>query len=44
MLQKIFGLKEEVTWEWRELHDFELHNLFTSPYIIRISSQEGGDE
>jgi hypothetical protein len=32
----IFGSKRyEVTGEWRELHSEELHNLYSSPDIIR---------
>jgi hypothetical protein len=25
-----------VTGDWRELHNEELHNLYSSPYIIRM--------
>jgi hypothetical protein len=33
---RIFGPKrDEVTGEWRKLHSGELHNLHSSPYIIR---------
>jgi hypothetical protein len=36
VLRKIFGPKrDEVTGEWRELHNEELHNLYSSPDIIR---------
>ncbi|KAJ4451561.1 hypothetical protein ANN_03030 [Periplaneta americana] len=36
MLRKIFGAKrDEVTGEWRKLHDTELHALYSSPDIIR---------
>jgi hypothetical protein len=32
----IFGCKrDEVTGEWRKLHSVELHNLYSSPDIIR---------
>jgi hypothetical protein len=32
----IFGPKrDEVTGEWRKLHNEELHNLYSSPDIIR---------
>jgi hypothetical protein len=37
LLRRIFGLKtDEVTGEWRKLHNEELHNLYSSPSIIRI--------
>jgi hypothetical protein len=36
VLRKIYGPKrDEVTGEWRKLHNEELHNLYTSPDIIR---------
>jgi hypothetical protein len=36
VLRGIFGPKrEEVTGEWRTLHSGELHNLYSSPDIIR---------
>jgi hypothetical protein len=37
VLRRIFGPKrDEVTDEWRKLHDKELHDLYSSPSIIRI--------
>jgi hypothetical protein len=37
VLRRIFGPKRDgVTREWRKLHNEELHNLYTSPSIIRI--------
>jgi hypothetical protein len=37
MLRKIFGPKrDEVKGEWRKLHNKELHDLYSSPSIIRI--------
>jgi hypothetical protein len=36
VLRRIFGPKrDEVTGEWRKLHSWELHNLYSSPDIIR---------
>jgi hypothetical protein len=36
VLRRIFGPeKDEVTGEWRKLHSEELHNLNSSPNIIR---------
>jgi hypothetical protein len=37
VLRRMFGLgKDEVTGEWKELHNEELHELYSSPSIIRI--------
>jgi hypothetical protein len=34
--RRVFGPKrDEVTGEWRKLHNEELHNLYSSPDIIR---------
>jgi hypothetical protein len=36
VLRRIFGPKgDEVTGEWRKLHNGELHNLYSSPDIIK---------
>jgi hypothetical protein len=36
VLRRIFWPKrDEVTGEWRKLHNVELHNLYSSPDIIR---------
>jgi hypothetical protein len=37
VLRRIFGRKRDgVTGVWRKLHNEELHNLYSSPSIIRI--------
>ena len=36
VLRKIFGTKrDEITGEWRKLHNDEIHALYSSPNIIR---------
>ena len=36
LLKKIFGAKkDEITGEWRKLHNAELHASYSSPNIIR---------
>jgi hypothetical protein len=40
MLRRIFGpRRDEVTEDWRKLHNEELHNLYSSPNIIRMKSK-----
>jgi hypothetical protein len=43
VLRRIFGPKrDEVTGEWRKLHNEELHNLYSYPDIIRqVKSSQG---
>jgi hypothetical protein len=37
VLRRIFGPKrDEVTGVWRNLHNEELHSLYSSPNIIRV--------
>jgi hypothetical protein len=37
VLRRIFGPKrDEVMGGWRRLHDEDLHNLYSSPIIIRM--------
>ena len=36
-LRRIFGpRRDEVTGEWRRLHNEELNDLYCSPYIVRV--------
>jgi hypothetical protein len=40
VLRRIFGPKtDEVTGEWRMLHSEKLHNLYSSPNIIRQANK-----
>jgi hypothetical protein len=36
MLRRIFGPKREEDGSWRELHNDELHSLYSSPNIVRV--------
>jgi len=37
VLRRIIGTKrDEVTSEWRRLHNEELNDLYSSPYITRV--------
>jgi hypothetical protein len=37
VLRRIFGLKsDEVTGEWRKLHNKEINDLYCSPNIIQV--------
>jgi hypothetical protein len=37
LLRRIFGAKrDEVTREWRKLHNEELNDLYCSPNIVRV--------
>jgi hypothetical protein len=42
VLSRIFGhKKDEVSEGWRKLHNEELHNLYSSPSIIRMKHKWG---
>jgi hypothetical protein len=34
--RKIFGIKREEDSTWRKLHNDEIHNLYSSPIIVRV--------
>ena len=37
VLRRIFRpKKDEVTWEWRKLHNEELNDLYCSPKFVRV--------
>ena len=37
MLRRIFGpTRDEITGEWRRLHNEELNDLYSSPNIVRV--------
>ena len=37
VMRRIFGpRKDEVTGEWRRLHNEELNDLYSSPSIVRV--------
>jgi hypothetical protein len=36
VLRRIFGPKREENESWRKLHNDELHNLYSSPNIVRV--------
>jgi hypothetical protein len=36
VLRRIFGPKREEDGSWRKLHNVELHNLHSSPNIVRV--------
>jgi hypothetical protein len=42
VLRKIFGPKREEDGSWRKLHNDELHNLYSSPNIVRVTEVEVG--
>jgi len=44
VLRRIFGPKgEEVKGEWRKPNNEELHGMYFSANIVRVSNREGRD-
>jgi hypothetical protein len=42
VLRRIFGLKrDEVTGEWRKLHNEELRDLYSSPNFVLVTKSRG---
>jgi hypothetical protein len=42
VLRRISGPKrDEVTGDWRKLHNEELHNMYSTPNIIRMIKSRG---
>jgi hypothetical protein len=42
VLRRIFGPKrDEVTGEWRKLHNEELNDLYSSPNTVRVIKLDG---
>jgi hypothetical protein len=40
VMRRVFGPKrDEVTGEWRKLHNEKLHDIYCSPTIVRIKSR-----
>jgi hypothetical protein len=41
VLMRIFGPKrDEVTGEWRKLHNEELNDLYSSPNLVQVINRE----
>jgi hypothetical protein len=36
VLRRILGPKREEGWSWTKLHNDELHNLYSSPNVVRV--------
>jgi hypothetical protein len=42
VLRRVFGFRrDEVTREWRKLHNNELHDIYSSPNIVRVIKSKG---
>jgi NAD(P)H-nitrite reductase large subunit len=45
LLRRVFGPKrDEVTGEWRKLHEEELSDLYSLPNIVQVVKSCGGGE
>jgi hypothetical protein len=41
VLRRVFGpRRDEVTGDWRRLHNEELNDLYSSPNIVRVINRE----
>jgi hypothetical protein len=40
-LRRIFGPKREEDGSWRKVHKDELHSLYSSPNIVRVTKPRG---
>jgi hypothetical protein len=41
VLRRIFRTKRDEVKRWRKLHNEELHNVYSSPYIMRKMKSRG---
>ena len=41
VLRRIFGPRDEVTGDWRRLHNEEINVLYCSPNIVRVIKSRG---
>jgi hypothetical protein len=41
VLRRICGPEREEDGSWRKLHNDELHNLYSSPNIVRVIKSRG---
>jgi hypothetical protein len=37
MLRRVFGTRRDEDGSWRKLHNDELHGLYSSPNIVRVT-------
>jgi hypothetical protein len=43
VLRRIFGPKRKEDGSWRKLHNEELHSLYSSPNIFRVTKSRGDE-